>query len=506
MNASRYATIDDIDAELASRELARRHLVEWCEYGPPTQYGRFRPKAWQRDLCRRLESLTERIKRGDRVRVAIHAPPQAGKSEIVARRWPTWLMAQHGLSVALCSYADTLAVEHSAAARSILSSPEAGAVWERLRRKDDAPLLGHDGRPVVDRMDDWGIPAADPTIPPRRYLARGVGGGLSGRSIDLVIIDDPFKDKPAADSKANREAVWSWYTSAVHARVNERGGALVIMHTRWHLDDLIGKVLAHAEATGERWEVWSYGVTAGENDILGREPGALLEGWTPERVRETRALDERLWWAAYEGQPTPDGGAIIDRAWTLRRHTLRRHQIDAMAWDDLVLSADLTFGRSETSDYVSMQVWGRLGADRYLLDRVCARMTYPEARAAFLDMVGRWPGIRAKLIEKAANGTALVDELDRQVPGMIPVKVTGQVVPGKFATTAYLWHAGNIILPDPSIAPWVGEYVETIVSVPQAPHDDDAAATAHALTYFDEQQARGADPLAYIAGLRMVVG
>jgi len=188
--------------------------------------------------------------------------------------------------------------------------------------------------------------------------------------------------------------------------------------------------------------------------------------------------------ALYQQRPTDDAEAIVKAAWTLKRHTITRSAAQAMKWDDLILSADLTFGKSATSDFNSIQIWGRLGPDRYLLDRVNRRMTYTESRQALRDLCGAWPRLRAKLIEQAASGGPMVDELSREFSGVIGVHVTGNVAIGKFGTTAYQWQAGNVILPDATIAPWVGDYVAEILF--QTAHDDDRAATAHALTYLSE--------------------
>lgn len=436
---------------------------------------------WQRDLCNRWNDLPGRIRRGERVRVIIGAHPQGGKSEIVARRGLVWLMMQHGIHVALASYGDTLAVEHSREARSLASDARARVLWPHLGAGDGA-MRGPDGRTIRDTDDDWGVPSKTGGAPVR-YIARGVGGGLSGRAVDLVVVDDPFKDEIDAGSPARREAVWRWYRSAVHARVVKRGGGIVIMHTRWHEDDLVGRVLAHAKATGETWEVWNYPVEALAGDLLGRPIGELLAGWTAAMVQEVKAHGESLWQAAYQQQPTSEAGNVIKRSETLKRHRFNHTAAMATRWDDVWSACDPTFGKSATSDNVSIQVWARKGADRFLLDRVTRRMSYTELRQQYRDTHRKWPIVRKKLLEKTANGQALHDDLQHEIAGMELVPVPTNVVPGKFQQTAFLWQAGNVYLPDEDILPGIGEYIEVIVTAPACPHDDDAAATAHALSY-----------------------
>lgn len=489
---ARRARVREARAEIGARDAGRADVAAWCEQGPPTMVGPMVLNAWQRDLCRRWNELPGRIRRGERVRVIIGAHPQGGKSEIVARRGLVWLMAQHGIHVALCSYADTLAVEHSREARALASDGRARVLWPHLGGAGTT-MRGPDGRAIRDTDDDWGVPHRTGGAP-IRYVARGTAGGLSGRAVDLVVIDDPFKDEVDAASPARREAVWRWYRSAVHARVVKRGGGIVIMHTRWHEDDLAGRVLAHAKATGETWEVWSYPVEALAGDLLGRSIGELLDGWTAAMVQEVRALGESLWQAAYQQTPTSETGNVVRRSETLNRHRYDRAAAMTTRWDDVWSACDPTFGKSATSDSVSIQVWARKGADRYLLDCVTRRMSYTELRQEYRDIHKRWPIVRKKILEKTANGQALHDDLHREIPGIELVTVPTNVVPGKFQQTAFLWQAGNVWLPDADIAPWLPQYVEVIVTAPACPHDDAAAATAHALSYSVEVPLRGPAP------------
>ena len=440
-------------AEKRRRAAARASLAAWCEYGPPTERGAFVARAWQRHLCERLERFVEQVRAGESPRLIIHAPPQSGKSEIVARRFPVWCLSG-GLSVALCSYADTLAVEHSIAARGLAQSDEALRLWPHFARTDTAKDAR--GRMLRDTLDDWTVPASADKPPPR-YLARGVGGGLSGRTCDIVVIDDPFKDIADASSAARRAAVWSWYLSAVRARVDASGGGVIVMHTRWHVDDLAGRL---ERETSEPWEVLSYPLIAGADDLLGRAPGSALEPWTEERAEQTRrAVGSRIFAAMYQGRPTLDEGALLKRDWLAHRYT-EPPAVVARRCDLTVLSLDpaATEGRG---DHSVLQWWGFHGARAYLLRQWRGQWAYPTLRQTVLD-AARECKPNAVLVEDTSNGRALADELSRVVPGLVRVPAKGSKQSRIVAETAAM-EAGGVLLP--ATEPWVGDLVERLVVI-----------------------------------------
>ena len=472
--------------ELRRREDARASLAAWCEYGPPTERGPLVMRGWQRHLAGELEAFAAAVRRGEAPRLIVHAPPQAGKSEVVARRYPVWCLAR-GLSVALCSYADTLAVEHSIAARGLAQSDEARLLWPHLSRE-----VGRDarGRMLRDTLDDWTVPP-DGDRPPPRYLARGVGGGLSGRTVDVVIIDDPFRDAADAQSAARRATVWSWYLSAVRARVDATGGGIVVMHTRWHVDDLAGRL---ERETAEPWRVLSYPLVAGEGDALGRAPGDVLDPWTAERAETTRTtVGSRLYAAMYQGRPTLDEGAIIRRAWLSHRYAetpavvARRCELTALSLDPAA-----TEGRG---DYSVLQWWGWEGGRAYLLGQWRGQWAYPTLRQTVLD-AHRACRPSAVLVEDTSSGRALADELARAVPGLVRLPARGAKGARISAETPAM-EAGAVLLP--ASEPWVGDVVERLVVITGEGDevDDEADAMCMALRWRRER-AQTVDPAAYL--------
>jgi len=484
---SRPATAAEARAELARRELARRHLADFVTRTSSPDYV-LTPN--HRDLCRRLQRFVEQSRARKSPRLIVVMPPQRGKSHISTQRATVWAMgAWPGVRIGVAGYSQDIANYHSMRAKQIAESVEARTVFPRLgEAQDDKPVRAFD-TPAIDTQDEW-------TAGGSAFIGVGLGVGLSGRPLDMLFIDDPHKDPADYRSVANRNRNHDWYHGVGRARLAP-GGGVCFVSTPWGLDDLMErqKRIAAENPDADQFEVVRFPEIAEEDEfdmdgVPMRRSGEVLN---PSRHTLTMALATKatvpawLWSTHYRCIPTSDAGDVVKREHTLNRHRFDHRAAMSMRWDAVWSSTDPTFGKSATSDLVSLQVWGRIGANRYLLDRIGHRMTGPELRQAYLDLHAKWPNVGAKLLEKTANGQWLYDELHGRLGGMLLVPVPIQVVPAKFQQTAYLWEAGNVYLPDPSIAPWVGEYVEQIVTIPAAAHDDDGAATAHALSWSVEQ-------------------
>ena len=262
------------------------------------------------------EAITRTIRDGGRL--AISLPPQEGKSTRVAVWTPVWaLMRNPGVRVVVASYAETLARRNAYEARRIVAEHGSGAVdevtGEALPDRLGIALAGDN-----KRVNAWSVEGADGG----GYYATGTGGSLTGRAADLLIIDDPLKDQNQADSAREREKVWEWWTSVAQTRLSP-GAAVIVIMTRWHPDDLVGRLLDDDQKlrpVEREWEVVNIPAVAeaGVPDALGRNPGEPLvsaRGRTLEEFgRIRRAVGERAWAALYQGQPTPAEGGLFDRA------------------------------------------------------------------------------------------------------------------------------------------------------------------------------------------------
>ncbi len=385
-------------------------------------------------------------------------------SELASRRFPAYALGRYpDLSVISTSYAADLSSRMNRDVQRVIDSPEYRELFpgtalygknirtvgngSYLRNSDIFEIVGHAGC----------------------YRSAGVGGGITGMGGHIVIVDDPFKDRASADSPTIRQNVWDWYTSTLYTRLAPGGGVLII-NTRWHMADLSGRLLeAAARGEGDHWRVVNFPAIATEDEPH-RKAGEALH---PERypleqlLAIKKALGTRDWEALYQQRPTPDGGAIFKSEWL--RFWLPKDLPEQ--FDQLLISWDMTFKDGDDTDFVVGQVWGRKGADRYLLDQVRRRMGFTDTVAAFRALAAKWPGATRKLVEDKANGPAVIDALKHAVPGIIPVEPDGSKTARAHAVTTF-FEAGNVLIPHPEHCPWAREYVAELTQFPGAPHDD----------------------------------
>lgn len=406
-------------------------------------------------------------------RLIISMPPQEGKSVRVGKIFPVWVLKQRpDTRIIAASYGHALARRNGRAIRDmILSHEKLGlCIRDDLSAQHEWQLAGHEG----------GV------------YAVGIGGALTGRPGELLVIDDPIKDRKEADSDAYRDAVWDWWTDVASTRLAP-GAPVVLILTRWHEDDLAGRLLAAED--GHLWRVLNIPAQAdhrsekGESDPLGRQPGEFLisarrrttDQWEAIKVRS----GGRTWNALYQGRPAPAEGGLFKRDWW-REYRSPRWIVreDGSHWvpgaDEVAMSWDMAFKDLSSSDYVVGQVWGRWGLEVYLLDQVCERLSFVETLKAVRALSARWPQATAKYVEDKANGTAVINALSRTVPGLIPVEPDGSKQARASAVSPFV-EAGSVHLPAPELAPWVGGFVDEHAAFPQATHDDQVDATSQAL-------------------------
>jgi predicted phage terminase large subunit-like protein len=290
------------DPVLAAKvRIAQTSLIDFTEHTYPT----YKTEEFHRHLAQTIQKVV--IPRADGTReirkLMIFAPPQHGKSELVSIRTPPFWMAHNPeLPVALISYAAAKAYDNSRRARSVLES-------ETYR--DIFPYIN--GDPNNRRVTDWHI------LGHKGYaLAAGLGGPITGHGFGLGIIDDPFESWADAQSEVMREAAWSWYDGTFRTRMWENS-AVIFMMTRWHLDDLAGRLLeSEGEVSeGGEWVVLRYPALAEEGDILGRDIGAPL---APKRFSQGFLLDLKekastfVWNAEYQQHPIAATGDVFNIA------------------------------------------------------------------------------------------------------------------------------------------------------------------------------------------------
>jgi len=417
------------------------------------------------------------VESGDCDRLIISMPPQEGKSTRVTKVGPLWFLLRNPeRRVVVASYAESLAQEFGRDIRSHITSNQG----------DDGTLdLGLRIAPDNGAVTSW-------KLDQHRGGVRSVGiaGGLTGRPADVIFIDDPISNMEQAESKTYRDRAWSFWTSVARTRLAP-GAPVVLILTRWHHDDLAGRLLRSEE--GHRWRVINIPAQAnhrpekGEVDPLGREPGEWMDSArTDERTGKQRTAADweasrrevgpRVWNALYQGNPSPEQGGLFPGVWARYEQPMWIEHHDGTRTVpgegyELVQSWDMTFKDTKASDYVVGQVWLRIGVTAYLLDQVRARMNFTATIEAVKRMTARWPQAVAKFVEDKANGPAVINALARTVPGLIPIEPEGS----KFARASAvspLSHSGNIVLPSAELLPNVEELIEEHRLFPNGPHDD----------------------------------
>ena len=320
---------------------------------------------------------------------------------------------------------------------------------------------------------------------------------------NCLVIDDPIKDREQADSETYRERAKNWWRTVGSTRLAP-GAPVILILTRWHHDDLAGYLLGQPDK--DRWRVINipaqaeHRPDAGESDILGREPGEYMDSARiDERTGLARSSQQweqtkiqvgpETWAALYQGSPTATTGNILPRdKWRQYDTPLwvedadgRRFIPGLQAEDaEMIQSWDFTFKDTAASDYVVGQVWLRRGIDAYLLDQVRARMDFTASCQAMLTLSARWPQAIAKLVEDKANGPAILNALRSQVGGLIPVEPEGSKV-ARARAISPLQQAGNLWLPSPMLAPWVGDFIEEAAQFPHGKNDDQVDGASQAV-------------------------
>ena len=268
---------------------------------------------------------------------------------------------------------------------------------------------------------------------------------------------------------------------------------LEVSNTRWHDDDLAGRLIRYSAQPWEVLNIAAQCVTPA-TDPLGRAAGEYM---ISARGRDTHDWEvrkaeagPRMWSALFQGDPQPDVGGILQRGWWQPYAQLPlvvdehgRHWLTG--FDEVIQSWDLTFGtKSEDADYVVGQTWARRGSQVYLVDQVRDRLDYPEQVAAVESARGKWPQVSAVLIEAKANGQAVISTLSQRVPGIIPITPTDSKITRTKAISPFV-AARTVHIPDPALPAnaWVAGYVEECAAFPTGTHDDQVDTTTQALSW-----------------------
>lgn len=417
-------------------------------------------------LIQRLTEALEEVEEGRPVKIVVSLPPGSGKSTTGSVALPLYALSRHpNWHVGLVSAEGSLS-----------------AKWSRDCRRHivegTVPVnLDPDSRAVTE----WSTTVGGSLI------ARGIGGALAGRRLNVAVIDDPVKNFKDAHQPNQREALWEAWRSVIRTRLHPASLCLLVM-TRWHEDDLAGRLLAEAERDG--WEsVVIPAIADSPDDPLGRSIGEPLLSpqieETPEealaRWHHTKAeVGSYVWDALYQQKPSPPGGAVFNPEWWQYHNPATVPPDHEGTW---LTSWDLTFGTggSASGDYVVGQVWQHHEGHAYLIDQVRGRWTFNEQLRQIRTLADKYPQCTAHLVEAAANGAAAIDTLKSEIPGVVPVKPQGSKEI-RAQSVAPMIEAGQVLLPETSH--FTEELVVELRGFPSSVHDDQVDALTQALSRF----------------------
>lgn len=450
------------------RELAKRHYYDYVRYTHGRIYKYTRHGEY---ICNILNDAIEKRKAMIRGEIPVKTqylmftvPPQHGKSMHITETFPSYFLGQFPEEGCIeVSYNDTFAAKFGSRNKDKIT--EYGEELFGIRISKDTNAKG-----------EWEIIDASTGKKTRGgMISRGIMSGITGSSLgDCIIIDDPIKNREEADSEVYREKVWQEWKDSISTRIHP-GAIVILIMTRWHEDDLAGRLLNPEYGKPLDWQVYNLPLEAEENDLLERQPGEPLwpERYGYEFIEERKQYPDSFN-ALFQGRPTAREGNMIKRSWWQYYDTLPTlaHKI---------LSVDASFKDTKDSAKCSIQVWGKVGANYYMIDNVTDRMDFITTLQVIRNMLAKHKDIGAKFVEDKANGSAIINVLNKEIGGFIPVKAdsgTGGKEARVQAVTPWI-RSGNVYLPRQ--AEWVNDFVEECASFPNGKYKDQVDAMSQAL-------------------------
>ena len=407
----------------------------------------------------------EEIASGKTKRLIINMPPRHTKSEFASFLLPAWFLGKFpNKKIIQCSNTAELAVGFGRKVRNLVDGETYAKVFPNVALRHDSKAAGR-----------WSTNANG------EYFAIGVGGTVTGKGADLLIIDDPHSEQEAALAASDPtvyDKVHEWFTSGPRQRL-QPGGSIVIVMTRWGKRDLTGRVLqSMVERDGDEWEVIELPA------IMPNESPLWPEFWSLDELLKLRnELPSSKWSAQYQQNPTSEEGAIVKREWWKLWEEDRPPPCDF-----IIQSWDTAFTKNERSDYSACTTWGVFyinedpnNANIILLDALKERLEFPELKRRAMDMYTEWEP-DACVVEAKASGAPLVFELRRMgIPVQEYTPTRGNDKISRVNSVADMFASGKVWAPRKR---WAEEVIEELAAFPNSDHDDLVDSTTQALIRF----------------------
>lgn len=500
----------------AKLELARVDFLRFCQYVMPD----FETSWHHRLIARYLDAFVE----GRITRLMIFAPPRHGKSQMVSRLLPAYLMGKIANPLVMtASYAAALARKMNVDVQRFMDTqeykdvfPHIGLGAENVRTGSFKPKRNADYFEICEVDSETRRCGAIVGS----YTCAGVGGPLTGMGATHAIIDDPVKDAKDADSVRMQSNKIDWYSSVLYTRL-QTPGSILLMHTRWNEGDLAGRLLElmAKDPEADQWVVLNLPALVEEGMTLHPEDKRVLgealweSRFPPERLRKIKASIGPRWWnALYGGEPSELTGNIYRKSWINYYDDISEFG-GYDAFEHIGFSLDLTFDEGEKADFVSIQVLGKTRVNiakgmpsvYVLIDQERAQVDFVDSMI-LLDMIRvRNPGVVHMFVEAKANGAALLSILKKSPAGkglrLRAITPTANKTLRYYAA-APIVEQGRFYVP--RRAHWLPEYLKEFCKVPLAANDDQADATVQ---YILELETGGkVDPLERLRKLKLITG
>jgi predicted phage terminase large subunit-like protein len=452
----KYAKLVQRAKRLEQAEAARSHFMNFTK----TVWPEFINGRHHRIMAEKFDRIAD----GSLKRLIVNMPPRHTKSEFSSYLLPAWLMGRKPtLKIMQTTHTAELAFRFGRKVRNLMNSQEYKAVFESVELRADSQAAGR-----------W------ETSKGGEYFAAGVGGAVTGRGADLLIIDDPHSEQDALSPTALEHA-YEWYTSGPRQRL-QPGGAIVIVMTRWAENDLTGKLLRQQarDVLADKWEIVEFPALMPDTD----EP-LWPEFWNKKDLLAVRgSLSVGKWQAQWQQNPTSDVSAILKREWW---QTWKLEEPPAVSY--ILQSYDTAFSKQTTADYSAITTWGVFfpqdgdPPNIILMDAKRGRWDFPELRRIALEEYKYWDP-ECVLIEAKASGMPLTQEL-RQMG--IPVSnyspSRGNDKYTRVNSIAPLFESGLVWAPD---SRWAEEVIDECAAFPAGEHDDYVDTVTQALRRFRE--------------------
>ena len=402
-----------------------------------------------------------KIAQGKLKRLIVCLPPRHSKSEFASTYFPAWMMGRKGdLKIIQTTHTAELAVRFGRKVRNIIDSDDYSQVFPDLQLQADNKSAGR-----------W------TTNQEGESFYAGVGGAITGRGADLLIIDDPHSEQDAMSPTA-MESAYEWYTSGPRQRL-QPGGIIIIVMTRWSTKDLVGKVLKkQGDDHADQWDVVEFPAIMPESDTP-----LWPEFWKKEELLSVKAsLPISKWNSQWMQNPTAEAGSIVKREWW------RKWENEWVpAYDYVIQSYDTAFSKKETADYSAITTWAIFQSPDQdtqaliLLDAKRVRLDFPELKRLAYEEYKYWEP-DCVLIEAKASGTPLTQELRRMgIPVTAYTPSRGQDKIARMNSVAPIFESGMVWAPDESFAE---EVIEEMASFPFGDNDDYCDSATMALMRF----------------------